>query len=590
MNPGRTSAYSQRTIGLLADWFDEHYQLTILRTAQEAVNQRGSSLLAFAGGIPGSSKRGSQHRKRTFEMIDPRNVEGAIILAGTMVNELGSDALQQLLQQLDSLPLCAIGIEVPGIPSILVDNQAGIDQAMSHLVERHQAKRVAFIRGPHLNKEAESRFTAYRSALERSNISYDDSLVFQGDFLQESGKQAVAHWLDAGANLDAIIAANDEMALGALSQLNKRGKSVPGDVALVGFDDLHGAHSTTPPLTTVRQPLKDLAVAAVRTIMDQIVGRQAPRIQVMQTHLVVRESCGCSLRLSSTGQGLNPPDSSRSLKPELDFGAAFTQRRQSLKAELQRAARGDFQMLGAWEDVLLSCFPKHVTGEEPTFLEQLEQFVATIANAGGDVSRFHDVVTAFRRYAIPCCGADWELRATAEDLLQEARMAVASAVERHEARKRMALERFSQKLLTIGAELAGSFDLTNLSQIVSERLPKLGVSACYVAVYEPFSADRRAEPAEARLVAAYDAEVELPFTSSPAFEVRALAPAELWPPPRGHRFMVLPLFWKGVDLGFTLLECDDPTGMVLENVREQLSIALYGALLAHSSTTVDGSR
>lgn len=582
VNPGRTSAYSQRTIGLLADWFDEQYQLTILRTAQEAVVQRGSNLLAFAGGIPGSTKRCSDRRKRAFEMIDPRNVEGAILLAGTMVNELGSDALEQLLRQLEGLPLCAIGIEVPGIPSILVDNQAGIDQAMNHLVERHQAKRVAFIRGPHLNKEAESRFTAYRSALERSNISYDDSLVFQGDFLQESGKQAVAHWLDASVKLDAIIAANDEMALGALRQLNQRGKSVPGDVALVGFDDLHGAASTTPPLTTVRQPLKDLAVAAVRTIMDQILGRQAPRLQVMQTHLVVRESCGCSLRLSSTGQGLNPPDSSRSPKQHTDFASAFAQRTQSLKAELQRAARGDFQMLGAWDDSLISTFPKHVMGDESTFVEQLEQFVATIVNAGGDVSRFHDVVTAFRRYAIPCCSSDAELRASAEDLLQEARMAVASAVERHEARKRMALEHFSQKLLSIGAELAGSFDLSRLDQVVRERLPKLGVTACYVAVYEPFRMEQRGEPTAARLVAAYDAECEVTLSATP-FDVRALAPAEWWPPARGHRFMVLPLFWNGVDLGFTLLECDDPTGMLLENVREQLSIGLYGALLARGS-------
>src|SRR5690606_28082478 len=118
-------------------------------------------------------------------------------------------------------PLCAIGIELPGVPSILVDNQAGIDQAMAHLVDRHEARRVAFIRGPSMNKEAESRFAAYQAALQRANTPFDAQLVFQGDFLQDSGKAAVKHWLNAGVVPDAIIAANDEMALGALRQLTR---------------------------------------------------------------------------------------------------------------------------------------------------------------------------------------------------------------------------------------------------------------------------------------------------------------------------------------------------------------------------------
>ncbi len=581
VSPGRTSAYSARSIGLLADWFDEHYQQTILATAQEAVSQRGSSLLAFAGGIPGSTKRGSEHRGLAFDLVDPRNVDGAILLAGTMVNELGTDALGKLLQRLDGLPLCAIGIEVPGVPSIVVDNQAGIDQAVNHLVEHHKARQVAFIRGPNKNKEAESRFAAYRSALERLNIPFDDRLVFQGDFLQDSGKKAVARWLSEQVKPDAIIAANDEMALGALSQLNKNGISVPGDVALVGFDDLVGAQNTTPPLTTVRQPLKDLAVAAVRTIMDQIVGREPPRLQVMQTHLIVRESCGCSLRMSSTGQSLNPPDSSRGAPSHQSFPAAFSARQQSLKAELQRSARGEFQVLGSWEEKLIAAFADQITGGKAGFLERLEQYIASAAAAGGDISRFHDVVTAFRRISIPCCGSDWELRAAAEDLLQAARLAVAGAVERDQAQKRIALERSSQKLVSVGAELAGSFDLDELQNVVEHKLRKLGVSACYVSVYEPFGLARKGQPTRGRTVAVFDAEVEVK-PSATTFEPQLLAPPELWPPSHQHRFVTLPLFWKGVDLGFALIQCD-ASGAVLETVREQLSIGLYGALLASNA-------
>ncbi len=585
VQPGRTSAFSKRSIGLLADWFDEHYQLAILRTAAEAVGQRGSSLLAFAGGIPGSKTRHSDRRQLAYDLIDPGNVEGAILLAGTMVNELGTEGLERLVKRLDGLPLCTIGIELPGVPSILVDNQSGIDQAMSHLVDRHAARRVAFIRGPSKNKEAESRFAAYKSALERANIAYDEELVFQGDFLRHSGRDAVAHWLSKGIALDAIIAANDEMAVGASYQLSQSGKSVPGDVALVGFDDLDAARTNTPPLTSVRQPLSDLAVAAVRTIMDQILGREVPRMQVMQAHLVIRESCGCSLRLSSTGQGLHP-DSSRAL--EKGFAAAFAKRRQSLKAELQRAARGEFQGLGQWEDQLLDAFAAHLQGEKLDFLEQLAQYVATVANAGGDVRRWHDVVSAFRRVALPCCGADFELRATAEDILQDARMATADAVERFEARKRVELERFARRLVSVGSALAGAFDLQQWSNAVKQELPKLGVTACYVAAYEPMTINPRAGSTErATLVAAFDSQLQIDYHRE-SFDLQSLAPVSVWPPARQHRFIALPLFHAGVDLGFTLVECNDAPGTVLEAVREQLSIGLYGSLLAQRNAAEAG--
>src|SRR5690606_8268831 len=115
------------------------------------------------------------------------------------------------------------------------------------------------------------------------------ALVFQGDFLSASGEAAVAHWLKTHAIPDAIIAANDEMALGALAALTSAGLSVPSDVKLVGFDDLEHSRLSTPPITTVRQPIKDLAIAAVRTIMDQLNGRDVPQLQILQTQLILRE-------------------------------------------------------------------------------------------------------------------------------------------------------------------------------------------------------------------------------------------------------------------------------------------------------------
>ena len=113
VSPGKASAQRRHTVGLLADWFDEPYQLTVVETLEEAVIQRGSSLLSFGGGIVGSNTRNSDRRQRAYDLVRPENVDGAILLSGTMVNELGPGAIQPLLDQLAGMPLCAVGIELP---------------------------------------------------------------------------------------------------------------------------------------------------------------------------------------------------------------------------------------------------------------------------------------------------------------------------------------------------------------------------------------------------------------------------------------------------------------------------------------------
>lgn len=569
------SSQTSRTICLLADWFDEHYQETIRRTAEDAVTQRGSSLLSFAGGIPGSQTRESQKRHAAFDLIDRHNVDGAILLAGTMVNELGAEGLDALLHKLEGLPLCSIGVEVKDIPSIVIDNQSGIDRALTHLVEMHGCKRIAFIRGPVKNKEAESRFLAYQEGLQRLDLQKDTALVFQGDFLSASGEAAVAHWLKTRTIPDAIVAANDEMALGALAALTKAGLSVPGDVRLVGFDDLEHSRLATPPITTVRQPIKDLAIAAVRTIMDQLLGRDVPRLQVLQTQLILRESCGCSMHLSSSGQSQFPEPS---LRGENSFDAAFLARLPSLRAEMARAARGEFHSLGPWEDELARAFQDTITSTQPRFIEELSKRIGQIANAGGDVSRWHDIVTAFRRVAVPSSGSDPAVRAQCEEVLHEARLLTAQAVERAEAKKRITALRFNRTLQQAGATIAGSFSLQALEAAVHKELPPLGITACYVASYEPPSKTGSPLSSRAQLVCAYDESGPIAVNTLP-FESRHLAPEGIWPPQRIHRLTVVPLFLGDWQLGFAMLE-SHAEGSVIEMLRAQLSIALYGCSLA----------
>ena len=134
------------------------------------------------------------------------------------------------------------------------DNMEGMRTAVRHLIETHGYKRIAFIRGIRGQIDAEQRFQAYQAELKAYGLSYDERFVADGDYTLESGRSAVQTLLDErGLRFQALVAANDRMAFGALEALQERGVRVPDDVAVTGFDDLRVDKATGVPLTTVRQ-------------------------------------------------------------------------------------------------------------------------------------------------------------------------------------------------------------------------------------------------------------------------------------------------------------------------------------------------
>jgi LacI family transcriptional regulator len=128
---------------------------------------------------------------------------------------------------------------------VIVDNGHGVGAAVTHLIETHGAKHIAFIGGPSGSAEAKERIVAYRAALAAAGLQQDARFELDGDYTRPSGVAAVGTLLDErrvpAAALDALVAANDYMALGAMEELGRRGIHVPNEVAVVGFDDMASA-------------------------------------------------------------------------------------------------------------------------------------------------------------------------------------------------------------------------------------------------------------------------------------------------------------------------------------------------------------
>ncbi|MEO6713748.1 MAG: LacI family DNA-binding transcriptional regulator [Mycobacteriales bacterium] len=195
---------------------------------------------------------------------------------------------QQLLSA--GVPIVACGrppMDLPGLAYVDVDNIGGGRLAVARLLETGRT-RIATVAGPADMTGAQDRLRGFRAAVADAGLNPD--LVATASFTQASGERAVEQLLAAHADIDGVFVASDVMAFGALRALRRMGRSVPSDVAVIGFDDIEAAQYADPPLTTVRQPAGEQARAMVEALMAQIRGEE-PRGQVtLTTSLVVRES------------------------------------------------------------------------------------------------------------------------------------------------------------------------------------------------------------------------------------------------------------------------------------------------------------
>lgn len=227
--------------------------------------------------------------------LTPRVLRNQLV-DGVIVSALPIDDpfVAQLLEF--EVPFVMIGRpedEATNISYVNVDNVGGAFQATNHLL-RLGRKRIATITG-HLNTTVGcDRRQGYIEALNSRGLAVDEVLITEGDFTESGGFMAMQRLLPAGP--DAVFVASDTMAYGALRALRTAGIRVPGEIAVVGFDDLPSSATTDPPLTTMRQPIRRLGAQAVENLIDILNNDPLPpRRTVATAQLVIRKSCGAYL-------------------------------------------------------------------------------------------------------------------------------------------------------------------------------------------------------------------------------------------------------------------------------------------------------
>jgi len=258
--------------------FSDPFFAPVLHGAHAAAAERGRPLVFVIAGNDDDSARLERYAAGG-------HVDGVMF-----VSVHGGDALPRRVNRL-GVPVVLAGRPPRGravLPYVSSDNVAGGVLAAEVLVERG-CRRLATITGPEDMTATSDRLAGFRRVLAESGIELDEDAVVAGDFTMDGGREAMAELLERCPDVDGVFAANDLMAVAAVQQAADRGRSVPGDIAIVGFDDVPIAAATHPSITTVRQPLEAMGRHMARMLIDAAEGAPVTSM-VLEVDLVKRES------------------------------------------------------------------------------------------------------------------------------------------------------------------------------------------------------------------------------------------------------------------------------------------------------------
>ena len=473
--PAPQAGLKRLTIAALIDnanFFEGCYEANLREALDAKCRQDGHNLLMLYGGPLDDPGPMGAADNALFRALSPGSFDGIIVVSSMLAAFCGPDPVARLLESYRPASVCSIGLALPGVPSLVLDNRGGMEAAVEHLVLEHGVRRPVFLAGTPKNPEAQVRFDAYQAVLARHGIPFDPALVACGYFMPNQGRAAMDDLLVSGVAFDGVVAANDNMAIGAIEALRKWGRRVPRDIPVTGFDDLPVAGLGSPPLTTVAQPFDRMASLAIETVVAQLAGQQVPACVVLPSLFVCRRSCGCEFeqhpRTVAAAKSKEQPARSDRHRDRIE----------ALRPKLVRALGAHPEDVALVSQRLIESLRSATGGQYQAF----QKAVGDLLEDMGDDSEHHQMLRDAIEWLHDELGdlSDIEL----ERAFYEGMNLVATSSATAQTRQRLTLEDSYASLLTVGEQASVAFDLSSLEATLLKELPAAGVRTAFLSCAE----------------------------------------------------------------------------------------------------------
>jgi len=267
------------TIGAVVPELTNPFFAMVAEGVHQAASQRDMLVVLVVPEVT------AQPEEKQLELLKSQKIDGLLYLSGT-------GSLPASIYDIARIgPVVLIDEQILGLnlPAVVCDSRKGAREVAGHVLQQGH-RQVAVIGGPPALWTAQQRLAGYREAFAGAGLEPDEVPVYSGDYRQASGRELAARALQAKPRPTALICANDLMAIGAIEYCREAGLLVPEDVSIVGFDDLPFSALLTPPLTSVRQPAREMGFRAASLLFDLLQGGAAQGTEVLQASVQVRSS------------------------------------------------------------------------------------------------------------------------------------------------------------------------------------------------------------------------------------------------------------------------------------------------------------
>ncbi|HEX2978730.1 MAG TPA: substrate-binding domain-containing protein [Anaerolineaceae bacterium] len=471
-----------------------------------------------------------------FVPIGPWNTDGLIIFP-PLHSDQRSAYVQGLLSQ--GFPVLFIGSGEHG-PTLAADNAGGVRKAIRHLVE-HGHSQIAFIAGSQddLAGDTGERLQAYQATVDEHNLSFDPRLVAYGAHVYEGGYQAIRQFLASDVPFSAVLASNDEMALGAMEALKQAGREIPRDVAVIGFDNRLEDTAQQPSLSSVHVPLYTMGKRALQALIGHITGKKViPEIVRMETYLIARESCGCGESRVMDGH----PIIDRPGKPGLQLEDVCT-------AVMRQAQSLEESACLIFCKQLIEAFTASMeSGDGAIFQKTLEGVLQHTTGDEDDAYIWQEAVTLIAMDYKQQSGISPAAVHLAEEILDEAHLVITAHMQRQHRQYVSSLGWTSNRLSLLTAGLLTALDESQIYAVLKQHLPMMAIDSARIALYEPEADDPT--------VWSVLRDVFAPGQPPTRFRSQLFPPRAITPDGRSFQLALVPFAHRSGQPGYVVFDSD----------------------------------
>lgn len=540
------------------------YSAMLCQGVLECAAEKDVNVIVFPGKAINSPYPYQHQYNVIYDLVSPENVDAIIVPISIFHVFPTKKPIEDFCYRFFPVPVITLNTKIEGATGITIDNKSGLRGLLNHLIKEHGKKRIAFIRGPTSNADAEERFDVYCDVLMENGIRPDPNLICPGDFTATAVPGALGLLIDErGAQFDAIVAANDEMALAALALLRERRIMVPEDVVVTGFDNVYSSRTSMPPLTTVRQPLLELGRCAVKQALVRMAGEPETTV-VLPTELVIRNSCGCT------------PVEKRGCSQNGEYDCATGQ---MTPRKNETAPIGQKSFGAAVEEILTAGEVNVLSG--PELYQRFTGILSTVQYDENDLDCLQDTVTRVREEHMGrSCKDAATLRRTA-DLFDMARLFFSEKVQTKETARHGDLTSAFKNLRNVLYAMYPFVDNNHQAVVAAvEPLKAMGLRNCAIYLYEdeifyPYN-QPWVSPETITLAMAFSEEFREIATREGLGTVptRSILCNDLLPSKRRYDLVVSPLFFLNYQMGLIVCDLNPDYRLVYESLFVEMGCVL----------------